>query len=253
MRTLQDKVAIVTASAAGIGRASSLLFAGEGARVAVVDLDVEGNERLVNEISGAGGTARSFAADVSCSHDVRRTVQRVLNDFGRVDILFNNAGWNPTGKLHETPEEDWGRAVAVNVKSMYLFACEVIPLFLKQGTGVILNTASAAVHRTVPDRALYTITKSAVCGLTRALAFDYAINGIRVNCLCPGTIDTPSLRRRLLALEDAKAARNRFEPRQPMGRLGTPEEVAETALFLVSDAARYTTGAAAAVDGGFAL
>lgn len=253
MKMLQDKVAIVTASAAGIGRASSLLFAGAGARVAVVDLDAEGNQKLVDEISNSGGTAHAFVADVSCSQDVRRTIQQVLNEFGRVDILFNNVGWVPSGKLHETPEEDWDRAMAVNIKSMYLFACQVIPLFLKQGAGVILNTASAAAQRTVPDRALYTVTKSAVCGLTRALAFDYAKDGIRVNCLCPGTIDTPSLRQRLQSFEDVEAARKRFEARQPMGRLGTAEEVAEAALFLVSDASRYITGAALTVDGGFAL
>jgi NAD(P)-dependent dehydrogenase (short-subunit alcohol dehydrogenase family) len=250
---LKDKVAIITGAAAGIGRASALLFAQEGARIAAVDLDAGGAQSLRDEIHNRGGWALAIQADVSRVEDVQRLVEQVSTVFGRVDILFNNAGIVPHGKIHQTSEADWDRTMAVNVKSMYLLCHEVVPVFVKQGGGVILNTSSATALRSVVDRAAYGASKGAVLALTRSMALDYVRDNIRVNCLCPGTIDTPSLRQRLAAFPDPEEARRQFVARQPMGRLGTAEEVAQAALYLVSDEARFVTGTAFSIDGGFAV
>jgi NAD(P)-dependent dehydrogenase (short-subunit alcohol dehydrogenase family) len=250
---LKGKVAIITGAAAGIGRASAVLFAQEGASIAAVDLDREGNEGLAAEILKAGGRAVAILGDVSQAADVQRIVRQTREHFGKLDILFNNAGIVTHGKVHETTEEDWDRTMAGNLKSMYLFCHEVVTIFLEQGGGVILNTSSATALRSVTDRVAYSATKGAVIALTRSMALDYVKNNIRVNCLCPGTIDTPSLGRRLSAFADPVEARRQFTARQPMGRLGTSEEVAQAALYLVSDEAAFVTGAALSVDGGFAI
>ena len=251
---LNSKVAIVTGGGAGIGRATSLLFAREGAKVVVLDLLADGIQTLVKEIHSAGGEAEAIVADVSNGEDVEQCVQKALNRFGRINILFNNAGIVVPGKIHEIRETDWDRSMDVNVKSMYLMCRSVVPLFRKQGGGVILNMSSAVVLRTVTDRAVYTAAKGAVLALTRSMALDYVKDGIRVNCLCPGTVDTPSFQQRMVALGgDPASARKQFEARQPMGRLGTAEEIAEAALYLVSDRAAFVTGVAFPIDGGLSL
>ncbi len=251
---LENKVAIVTGTANGIGAASAFLFAVEGARVAAVDIDSKGNENVSRRIWSSGGKAKSFEADVAQGEEVRRTVDQVLKHFGRVDILFNNAGIVPSpGRLHELNEAEWDRTMAVNVRSMYLFCSAVIPVFLGRHGGVILNTCSALALRTSTGRATYTASKGAVLGLTRSMALDYAREGIRVNCLCPGTIDTPSLQKRLALSADPECERDRFLARQPVGRFGTAEEVAAAALYLVSDEASFVTGTVFAVDGGMSL
>ncbi len=251
---LKSKVAIVTGAGAGIGRATSLLFAREGAKVVALDLLADGIQALVKEIHAAGGEAEAIVADVSNAADVEQFVQKTLNRFGRIDILFNNAGIVVPGKIHEICETDWDRSMDVNVKSMYLMCRSVVPLFRKQGGGVILNTSSAVVLRTVADRAVYTAAKGAVLALTRSMALDYVKDGIRVNCLCPGTVDTPSFQQRMAALGgDPVLARKQFEARQPMGRLGTADEIAEAALYLVSDASEFVTGVAFPIDGGLSL
>lgn len=251
---LNSKVAIVTGGGAGIGRASCLLFARERAKIVAVDLFADGIQTLAKEIHSAGGEAEPIVADVSNTADVERCVQEALGRFGRVDILFNNAGIVVPGKIHEICETDWDRSMNVNVKSMYLMCRSVVPLFQKQGGGVILNTSSAVVLRTVTDRAVYTAAKGAVLALTRSMALDYVKDGIRVNCLCPGTVDTPSFQQRMAALGGNPAfARKQFEARQPMGRLGTAEEIAEAALYMVSDEAAFVTGGAFPIDGGLSL
>lgn len=250
---LKDKVAIVTGAGAGIGRATALLFASEGATVACLDRDESTVRELVSEIASNGNPALALVADVSRSADVSRAVSDVVKQFGRVDILFNVAGIVPHGKIHETSELDWDRAMAVNAKSVFLFSREVLPHMLEHKKGVILNTASATVLRTVSDRACYSASKAAVLSLTKSMALDYVRDNIRVNCLCPGTIDTPSLHDRLAAFPDPQEARSNFIARQPMGRFGSAEEVAEAALYLCSDKAAFVTGVAFSIDGGFTL
>ena len=250
---LARKVALVTGAAAGIGRATSILFAREGASVVAVDVDAPGLDALVSEIASSGGRAEAVVADVSRSTDVDAAVSSAIASFGRIDILFNNAGFVPSGKLHETTESDWDKSMAVGVKSVYLFSRLVVPILQKQGGGAILNMSSAVALRSLPNRAAYTATKGAILSLTRAMALDYVQDNIRVNCLCPGTIDTPSLRERLRAQGDLETVRKQFEARQPMGRLGTAEEIAAGALYLVSDDASFVTGAAFSIDGGLSL
>lgn len=256
MRTsgkLTGKVVVITGAAAGIGRASSLLFTREGAAVAAVDCDAERNAELVEEIRSHGGDAEALTADVSSSNDVEEAVQQAITRWKRIDILFNNAGIVTGGKIHTIKEEEWDRAFAINVKSMFLFSRAVVPVFLQQGGGVILNTASTTALRVAPDRVLYSATKGAVFSLTKAMALDYAGENIRVNCLCPGTVDTPSLRARLSAKGNAEEMRKQFIARQPLRRLGTSEEIAQAALYLVSDEASFVTGSAFQIDGGMSL
>lgn len=250
---LAGKIAVVTGSAAGIGRASCLLFAKEGASVAAIDCDAEGNAKLVEEIRGLAGTAEAFTANVASAQDVERVVQQIISKWNRVDILFNNAGIVPGGKVHTLTEEEWDRSFAINVKSMFLFSRAVIPSFLQHGGGVILNTSSTTALRVAPDRALYTATKGAIFSLTKSMALDYAPDNIRVNCLCPGTTDTPSLRARLSTGGNTEEMTKKFIARQPLRRLGTAEEMAQAALYLVSDDASFVTGSAFQIDGGMSL
>jgi NAD(P)-dependent dehydrogenase (short-subunit alcohol dehydrogenase family) len=247
---LEGKTAIITGAAAGIGAASASLFAREGANVIAVDID---HTTLRKATEAIGSRCISIQADVSHRADVERVVAQTMERFGRLDILFNNAGIVPTGKIDATNEETWDRTMAINVKSMYLFCQATIPIFKKQGGGVILNTASATALRAVVDRACYTTSKAAIVGLTKSLAIDHATDNIRVNCLCPGTVDTPSLADRIAAFPDPVEARKRFIARQPLGRFGTAEQIAAAALYLVSDDTAYVTGVAFPIDGGLSI
>jgi meso-butanediol dehydrogenase/(S,S)-butanediol dehydrogenase/diacetyl reductase len=197
MSRLNGKVAIVTGAAAGIGEGVSKLFAIQGAQVACVDCDRVGLGRICSAIRDGGGSANAFAADVSESSEISSAVEAILRRWGKIDILFNNVGIVVGGKIHMMDEESWDKAFRVNVKSIFLFSRAVLPIFLRQRGGMILNTSSATALRSVTDRAAYNASKSAVLSLTRSMAIDYASDGIRVNCLCPGTVNTPSLQRRL--------------------------------------------------------
>jgi NAD(P)-dependent dehydrogenase (short-subunit alcohol dehydrogenase family) len=247
---LQGKVALVTGGASGIGRATALLLASEGAAVAVADLHGEGARAVARLASDAGGRAIAVECDVSDSAQAKATVERVESGFGRLDILFNNAGIIHHASVVDTTEKDWDRIMSVNVRSIFLMCKHAVPLMIRDGGGAIVNTASDWGLIGGPRTAAYCASKGAVVQLTRALAIDHGPQGIRVNCVCPGDTDTPLLRTEAAQLgrtvEDLVAEGSRL----PLGRVGAPEEIARVVLFLASDAASFVTGSALTADGG---
>lgn len=237
---LAGKTALITAAGQGIGRATAELFAREGAEVWATDI----NEPMLAGLADCK-TARLDVRDTAM-------IARLIAQMGPLDILFNCAGTVPAGTILDCTEEDWGRAFDLNATSMFRTAKAALPGMLARGGGVIINMASVASSmKGVPNRFAYGTTKAAVIGLTKAIAADFVTQGIRCNAICPGTVDTPSLHERLRATGDYAAAWKAFVARQPMGRLGKPEEIAALALYLASDEAAYTTGQAYVIDGGW--
>ena len=245
---LQGKTALVTAAAQGIGRASALAFAREGARVVATDINLEKLGSLAKE-GGAGISVRKLDATDAAG------INALAAELGAIDVLMNCAGFVHHGSILECSERDWDATMTLNVKSMYFTIRAFLPAMLKRGKGAsIVNISSGASSvRGIPNRFVYGTSKAAVIGLTKSVAADYIKQGIRCNAICPGTIATPSLEERIAALGNVEEARKAFTARQPMGRLGTAEEVAALALYLASDEAGFTTGAIHIVDGGFSL
>ena len=249
---LSGRATVITGASTGIGRASALRFAREGARLVLADVQAAEGDALAQEIMSAGGTAVFVCADVSRRSDVERTIDVCMAHFGRLDILFCNAGVNLPKGLPESSDEEIEHLLAVNLMGPLYAARHAIPIMLRQqGGGTILFTASKTGLVAQTDSPVYCASKGAVVLLAKALALDYAAKGIRVNALCPGIIDTPMLRRFADAMPDPDAAWARYSEAQPIGRLGTPEECAEAALWLVSAEASFVTGVALPVDGGF--
>lgn len=244
------RTAIVTGAGSGIGEATALAFAREGARVVVADRALERAQRVADAVVAAGGEARAAGCDVTVSAQADAVVEMALAWCGRLDVLVNNAGLGHSGSVLATDEAAWDRVMDVNAKGTFLMSRAALPA-LRAQRGVIVNTASVAGVRGLPDRAVYCASKFAVVGLTRAMALDHVKDGVRVNCVCPGTIETPWIAERLAEAPDAVAARASLVARQPMGRLGRPEEVAAAILFLASDESSFTTGTALVSDGGF--
>ncbi len=248
---LEGRVALITGAASGIGRATALLFAREGARVGAVDIDEAGGRETVRAIVDAGGDALWVRADVSIPEEAHQAADAVTGWHGRLNILFNNAGISHVGVLHEIPEAEWDQVVAVNLRGVFLMAKYVLPHMLAQGGGCIINMSSAAALFGLEKRAVYSATKGAVLALTRAMAVDYAAHRIRVNALCPGTVYTPFVERYLkTSYRDPEAALERLKQRALTGTLGRPEEIAAAALYLASDDAAFVTGAPLIIDGG---
>ncbi|MGH2531499.1 MAG: SDR family NAD(P)-dependent oxidoreductase [Thermomicrobiales bacterium] len=248
---LSGKIAVITGGAYGIGRASVLLFAREGAKVAIVDVDAGGGtetERLVRE---AGGEALFVQADVGRREDAEQAIAEAIARYGGVDILFNNAGIMPEGTALTHSEADWDRVMDVNLKAIFLLSRVAIPSMIARGGGSIVNTASVQGLRGHQNRLAYATSKHGVIGITRALAADFARDGVRVNAICPGTIDTPMLHRVLADLPDRDAALAEFAALHPLGVIGQPDDVAYAALYLASDESRFVTGIALPVDGGY--
>jgi NAD(P)-dependent dehydrogenase (short-subunit alcohol dehydrogenase family) len=248
---LKDKVAIITGAASGIGRATALKFAREGAKVVAADVQNEANEETVKSIRAEEGTATAIQTDVTDPRAISRMVQAALEAYGRLDILFNNAGIGGAGTILEADEESFDRLFAVNVKGVFLGCKEAIPVMKSQGGGVILNMASQLGLVGVEQSVVYPATKGAVVQLTRCLALDHAADGIRVNCICPGPIDTPLTRRRREGTGNPEAALKERVQRIPLNRIGEAEEMANVAAFLCSDEASFVTGAAIVADGGW--
>jgi 2-keto-3-deoxy-L-fuconate dehydrogenase len=242
MLRLQGKTAVVTAAGQGIGRATAEAFLREGARVIAVDNRAE-------SLSGLQGCELCPLDVTDCA-----AVQELAVRTGRVHVLFNCVGVVPNGTLLDCTEAEWKRGFAINVDSMFYMIRAFLPAMLAGGGGCIINMSSVASSITgVPNRCIYSTTKAAVIGLTKSIAADFVAQGIRCNAICPGTIDTPSLQGRMQATGDYASTRAQFIARQPMGRLGKPEEVAELAVYLASDVAGFTTGQIHVIDGGWTM
>lgn len=244
---LAGKVCIVTGGGSGIGRASCVLFAREGGKVVVADKSREAAESVARE---AGEAAIGLRTDVSDSRSVRAMLKQTVDRFGRLDVLVNNAGYGIPGSVVETDEADWDRLMAVNLNGVFYGCKYAIPIMRKQGGGVIVNTASVVATVGIRDRAAYCASKGAVAALTRAMALDHVTEGIRINCIAPGTIDSPYFDEMLAKSEQPEEMRRELERRQAMNRLGTPEEIALGILYLACDDSSFATGSMLTVDGG---
>ncbi len=246
---LEGKVALVTGGSAGIGRATALAFAREGARVVIADVNIEGGKGTVDEILGRAGVATFVPTDVSNEGDVVNLIKETLETYGRLDYAFNNAGIIGTGaaRSHEYPEDVWDRIIGVNLKGVWLCMKHEIPQMLEQGGGAIVNTSSIWGVVGAEGFSPYVASKHAVAGLTKAAALDYAKSGIRINAVNPGPIDT-AMPRSVLSQEQLEGE---ILSKIPIGRMGEPSEVAEAVVWLCSDAASYVVGHTLLVDGGF--
>jgi NAD(P)-dependent dehydrogenase (short-subunit alcohol dehydrogenase family) len=240
------KVCVVTGAGSGIGRALAHALSAEGAHVVAVDQDAAAaRETIAGHPDGV-----AVEADVSDPQAVAGMIETATTRFGRLDVLFNNAGVSSATTVVDCSPEEWDRSFAVNVRGVFLGCKYAIPVMIAQGGGVIINTASVAGLVGLPERAAYCASKGAVISLTKQVAIEYVQQRIRCNCICPGTVDTPWVARLLGRAADPAAARRQLVDRQPMGRLGTPEEVAQAALYLASDDAAFVTGTALVIDGG---
>jgi NAD(P)-dependent dehydrogenase (short-subunit alcohol dehydrogenase family) len=247
---LDAKIAIVTGAASGIGRASAIAFAREGAKVVVVDVDERGGEETCKKILEGGDEAFFDRTDVSSEAEVSRMVGDTVARWGRIDILFNNAGVVLVKPLEETTETEWDRVLSINLKAVFLAIKHVVPHMRRGGGGAILNTGSIASSVGQLNTPAYVASKGAIALLTKSLALDYGRDQIRVNCLCPGITDTPMLREHLGSGPEGEANIRRRLSRVPLGRILKPEDLAQAALYLVSDDSVGITGITHIVDGG---
>lgn len=244
MGRLDGKTALITAAAAGIGRSTALAFAAEGATVIATDVNEEG----LNSLASESGSIQPRMLDVLDP----AAIGSLADEIGAIQVLFNCAGFVHHGSILECEEKDWDFAFDLNVKSMYRIIRAFLPAMLEGGGGSIINMASAASSvKGVPNRFVYGTTKAAVVGMTKAIAADFVGQGVRCNAVCPGTVQTPSLDDRIAAQGDLEKARAAFIARQPIGRLGKPEEIAALCVYLASDESGYTTGTTHVIDGGW--
>ena len=252
MGRLDDKVAIITGSGSGQGQAAATLFAAEGAKIVVSDVNDGGGEATAAAIAAAGGTAVYHHADVSNAGDVEALVARATSEFGRLDVLYNNAAiWSGRGIdnfVTELDEENWDRIVDVNLKGIFLCCKHGIPALIAAGGGSVINTSSVAgIMGSRNASHAYSASKGGVVSLTRAMAMGYARDNVRVNVICPGGVDTPMI----ASMMDTEQRAERFAASHPLGRMGTPEDIAYCALYLASDESSWVTGTVFPVDGGY--
>jgi len=248
---LENKVAVVTGAGTGIGRATALLFANEGASVIANVFEGDEANTLEQEARGLPGRLRAVQGDMSCDSDVRLVVAEAVREFDGLDILFNNAGIAMAGTVAETGDETWQKLIDTNLKSVFLCCRRAVPEMLKRGSGSIVNNASINAIRGNHRLVAYAASKGGVAAMTRAMALDYASLAIRVNCICPATIQNTKMFDTVLTRTEDRAKHMDYVlAKHPMGRLGNPEEVAYAVLFLASDEASFITGVALPIDGG---
>ena len=248
--TLKNKVALVTGGGSGIGRAAALAFANNGAKVVVADIDTEGGKKTMDAIADAGGHAIFVKADVSRATDVKAMTSKTIEAYGRLDCAFNNAGIEGSvgTRLAEYDEENWDKVIGINLKGVWLCMKYQLAYMSEQGSGTIVNTASVAGLVGGTFGSAYYASKHGVVGLTKAAAIEYGNAGIRVNAVCPGVIQTEMADR---LIQDNTLRESAVTALHPLGRLGTPDEIAQSVIWLSSDAASFVTGQAIAVDGGY--
>ncbi len=251
MNRFTGKVVLVTGGNSGIGRAAALAFAVEGASVVVAARDADRSQSVVDEIVAAGGVASSVVCDVTLNADASAAVAAARAQFGGLDVVFNNAGIIHRDKtVVETTESEWDDTFSVNVKGTYLVSKAALPVMIAQGGGIIVNNASYFGLVGGRGAAAYSASKGAVVLLTKSMALDHAAEGIRVNCVCAGSVDTPMLADEMEAMGGVDAVRSVFEDKHPIGRIASPDEIAAAVLYLASDDAAFITGAALPIDGG---
>jgi 2-keto-3-deoxy-L-fuconate dehydrogenase len=251
MFELNSKIALVTGGGSGIGAAIAKTFATAGATVVVADRDLPGAERTASELNGAGFQAVALQVDVSDAAACAEIARTVLDQFSRLDVLVNNAGIGHVGTILQTTAEDLDRLHSVNVRGVFNMSKAFIGSMLERGTGNILNLASIGGVVGIRDRLAYCATKFAVVGITKAMALDHAAAGVRVNCICPGRVETPFVSARLAEYPDPERAYKEMAATQALGRMGQPEEIANAALYLASDESAFITGTAFLIDGGW--
>jgi NAD(P)-dependent dehydrogenase (short-subunit alcohol dehydrogenase family) len=249
---LTGKVAFITGAGSGIGEHTARTFARQGAAIAVADFDEKGGQRVTGELKQSGARSLYVKVDVTKADLVKAAVEATVKEFGRLDILVNNAGIGFVGSLTETPEADYDRMMGVNAKGVYLCSKFAVEQMLKQGGGNIVNIASVAGFVGVDRRFAYGATKGAVIAMTKSMAIDYVKSNIRVNCICPGTVYTPFVDNYLERFHkhEKEATIEKLKARQPMGRMGTPQEIADAALYLAAEESGYVTGSELVIDGG---
>jgi len=247
----QDAVVVVTGAAAGIGQATLVAFAREGARVVLVDKAPERGQPVVDQLQRDGHEVLVVRSDVADERDVRAMIEQVTGRWNRLDVLVNNVGIYLQGDVTQTSLEEWERVMRVNVTSAFLCTKYAVPTMIAQKRGVIVNVASEAGLVGIKGQVVYNVSKGALIAFTRSCAVDLAVHGIRVNCVCPGTTETPLVKEALDRAPDPAAARRQLEQSRPANRLGTPEEIAAAITYLASDDAAYATGAILSVDGGY--